>query len=459
MKKFWAMFMVACVALSSCQSNEKQEPEVPQPVFILTSSASLNFEAEGGEAVVTYSIENPTPTGIVTATVEDAATWVTEIRTQTYGEVAVVVAQNEVEESRTATLTLTYEDQSATVELVQAAGNPEIGTDYVREATVLTGLYYGRLFSDDPNYFFHLSNVGFNEAGEALPGGWFYTIDCYSVVEPSGDPIRLPEGTYEVDVQASCAPNTINPDYSMYFETGANGETVKELLIMDGSLVVTESMIELRITDELGQTHYVYCENGDYAFMNVSGSDNPDNPEIDPDFGNSNLPEDLELDTRYWMSSGYYYGDYYGIGYGNWLISFFPETGNGDRITLDFIGGGLDPNFDLSGTYACSSDLESMVFAPGFYYDGYIAASWYTQVKDGYVDLEGLRAPLVDGMFQLTKNDDGTYTLVMEVYDNAESPHKISGSWTGILDFKDVSSAPARESMSKPLFSKKVRTI
>jgi hypothetical protein len=76
----------------------------------------------------------------------------------------------------------------------------------------------------------------------------------------------------------------------------------------------------------------------------------------------------------------------------------------------------------------------------------------------GYVDFEGLRAPLVDGSFELTKNEDGTYNLVMELYDNAETPNLISGSWTGTLDFQDVSSAPARQSMNKQV-SKKVRSI
>ena len=140
------------------------------------------------------------------------------------------------------------------------------------------------------------------------------------------------------------------------------------------------------------------------------------------------------------------------------MITFFPQTGNGDRITLDFVGPGLGADTDLSGIYTCSEGAESMTFAPGFYSEGYVIGSWYLQLEDGYVDFEGLRAPLVDGSFELTKNEDGTYNLVMELYDNAETPNLISGSWTGTLDFQDVSSAPARQSMNKQV-SKKVRSI
>ena len=455
MKKYWTLFVAALVALSSCQ-NENKEPEAPKAVFTITSEKTLNFDAEGGEGVVTYAIENPTATGIVEASVQ--ADWVSEVRTQSYGEITVVVDVNVEEQERTATLTLTYEGIVETVALVQAAGYAGVGNDFVREASQIVGFYYGCYFSDDPNYFIHLTNVGFDAEGAARPNGWFYTIDCYSVVEPSGSQIRVPEGVYEVDVMSSCAPNTINISYSAYFTTDEDGQTLDELGIESGTMTVTEDRIVLNITDEQGQTHYVTYEIGDYSLSDATGSQDPDEPEIDPDFGNSNLTETIELNTRYWMSAGYYYGDYYGVGYGNWMITFFPQTGNGDRITLDFVGPGLGADTDLSGIYTCSEGAESMTFAPGFYSEGYVIGSWYLQLDGGYVDFEGLRAPLVDGSFELTKNEDGTYNLVMELYDNAETPNLISGSWTGTLDFQDVSSAPARQSMNKQV-SKKVRSI
>ncbi|MBQ5710388.1 MAG: BACON domain-containing protein [Alistipes sp.] len=93
---------------------------VPDPVLTLTSEASLEFAAEGGEGVIEYTLENAVEG--VELCAECEAAWVTNI---VVGEtITFAVAENEVEEPRATKVVVTYGELSFEVAVNQAAAEP-----------------------------------------------------------------------------------------------------------------------------------------------------------------------------------------------------------------------------------------------------------------------------------------------------------------------------------------------
>ena len=61
--------------------------------------------------------------------------------------------------------------------------------------------YLGTQYSDNYNYYFYLSDKGFDENGMLLPGGYYFKIDLFGV-EPVIDEegyLHIPTGTYTLD--------------------------------------------------------------------------------------------------------------------------------------------------------------------------------------------------------------------------------------------------------------------
>ena len=93
---------------------------MPDPVLTLTSEASLEFAAEGGEGVIEYTLENAVEG--VELCAECEAAWVTNI---VVGEtITFAVAENEVEEPRATKVVVTYGELSFEVAVNQAAAEP-----------------------------------------------------------------------------------------------------------------------------------------------------------------------------------------------------------------------------------------------------------------------------------------------------------------------------------------------
>jgi hypothetical protein len=72
----------------------------------------------------------------------------------------------------------------------------EVLTPYLGMAT-----YLGTQYSDNHNYYFYLSDKGFDENGMLLPDGYYFKIDLFGV-EPVIDEegyLHIPTGTYTLD--------------------------------------------------------------------------------------------------------------------------------------------------------------------------------------------------------------------------------------------------------------------
>ena len=102
LKNLFYLLLAAPLAFAACnetpepEPQPKPEPEVEEPKLTLSSDATMEFEAAGGEGVITYTLENAVEGTELTATCE--ADWVLNL---TAGEtVTVAVAENEEADAR-----------------------------------------------------------------------------------------------------------------------------------------------------------------------------------------------------------------------------------------------------------------------------------------------------------------------------------------------------------------------
>lgn len=148
------------------------------------------------------------------------------------------------------------------------------------------------------------------------------------------------------------------------------------------------------------------------------------------------LPEDIALDLSGATGTGYYYGDYYGTGGSNWILSITPASGSGDGIQIECVttGTGLEDGIS-SGTYTAAAAVPNPgEFYPGYLYMGYLYGTCYLSFTQGNImDYAGIAG----GSFTVTNNGDGTYRFVFDLVDGVGS--SISGEWSGSMTLTDES--------------------
>ncbi len=124
MKKLFYLLLALPLAFAACENTEEPKPQVEkEAVLTLTSEATMEFAAEGGEGVITYTAEmveitreSPVPEPEVEATC--AADWVTDL---TVAEnITFTVLANEAD-ARETKVVVTYGDKSFEVAVKQAA--------------------------------------------------------------------------------------------------------------------------------------------------------------------------------------------------------------------------------------------------------------------------------------------------------------------------------------------------
>ena len=109
LKNLFYLLLAMPLAFAACNETEEPQPQ-PQPepekkpTLTLTSDATMEFEAAGGEGVITYTLENAVEGTNLEATCE--ADWVLNLTT---GEtVTFAVAENEAEEARETKVKVAY---------------------------------------------------------------------------------------------------------------------------------------------------------------------------------------------------------------------------------------------------------------------------------------------------------------------------------------------------------------
>ena len=122
LKNLFYLLLALPLAFAACEEAPKEvnKPDEPvqtnDPKLTLTSDATMDFAAEGGEGTITYTLENAVEGVELTATCE--ADWVMNV---TVGEtVTFTVAENEAEEARESKVVVAYGELSFEVAVKQA---------------------------------------------------------------------------------------------------------------------------------------------------------------------------------------------------------------------------------------------------------------------------------------------------------------------------------------------------
>lgn len=118
LKNLFYLLLAMPLAFAACNETDEPQPQPEpekKPTLTLTSDATMEFEAAGGEGVITYTLENAVEGTELTATCE--ADWVLDL---TAGEtVTFAVAENETEEARESKVVVAYGELSFEVAVKQ----------------------------------------------------------------------------------------------------------------------------------------------------------------------------------------------------------------------------------------------------------------------------------------------------------------------------------------------------
>ena len=116
LKNLFYMLLALPLVFAACEPTEEPTPEVKEPKLTLTSFDEINFEAEGGQGTITYTLENAVEGTELTATCE--AEWVTNVTAAE--SVTFTVEANEESEGRETKVVVAYGELSFEVAVKQA---------------------------------------------------------------------------------------------------------------------------------------------------------------------------------------------------------------------------------------------------------------------------------------------------------------------------------------------------
>lgn len=427
MKRLFYLLLALPLVFAACEPDTPEQEVEKEAVLTLTSEAEMNFEAEGGEGVITFTAEwkdvtrnSPVPAPEVEATCE--AQWVENL---TVAEnITFTVLANEAD-ARETKVVVTYGDKSFEVAVKQAAkqnDQPEPPTGVNIEAKHLYGEYYGDEYSPGVgNYYMTLSDLGIDEEGYGYAGGSYYYVDLYGPLFDGEGDITLPVGTYTFDASDSCSEWTIGAGYSAYIAFDENGNSLTGedgLPFTDATLVVTESGATLTATID-GVEHAV-------TFEGVA-----DITDVRTDTG-----EVVEVTANFAYAN--YYGDLYTPGTADNFYFFFSDLG------VDENGWEL-PNatyyrFDL---YTEIIDTTNGIYIP----EGTYVYDWFDTMQAGtFSDINSAYYVMDDSGWDYIDNSslsEGSITftesgVTAEVLINGAT-HIIT--YEGDITFTDVSSS------------------
>lgn len=339
-----------------------------------------------------------------------------DVDDQYYSEASLVVSSEGI------TLTAIIDGQE---HVVTYAGTLEIPVEVEPEVPAVElsyamanymGDYYNPGVAD--NFQLILSDLGWDEDGWELPNAAYYIFDLYT--EVIDGELAIPYGTYELDMTSSCAPNTIDAAYTRYILLDEEGwDYADEAYFVSGTLTVDANGIVAELVAENDTVHKVAFKG---AVTNIV--------DYSDEFGGGGGDEILSTLWEDWYcnfsdcSMDYtWYGDFYEVGYDNWLLYLMPNGEVGDGLQLDLLSNDVGL-YELSGEYVISNSQEKFTAYPGYQNGEYMEGSWYFNADFSQY------APLVDGDIYITNNGDTTFTIEVDAYDDAGN--NIYGSWTGV---------------------------
>lgn len=308
------------------------------------------------------------------------------------------------------------------------------GDNVEMEAGYADAVYYGDQYSPGvaDNFYFFLSDKGFDADGWELPNATYYRFDLFSNIVNPEEGLAIPYGTYTID-NGSSEPFTIGAQYSAYYIMDSEGwDYAVSSAITSGTVTISEDGVVADLM--IAGAHHVVTFSGDILVTDASSGGGEGGGGEGP---YSTLWEDYRCNfddhTLYYA----YYSDYYEVGYMNWTFAVMPNDGEGDFVQFDVLAG-ADSTTNFFGEYAINDSFEAYTSYTGYIdWDGYMVGAWY-YTEDGYT-----MAPFVDGTMSVVDNGDGTVTVEFDVYDDCDN--NITGSWTGAMLSADELSTRAAD--------------
>lgn len=382
-----------------------QTSEVATPIITLLSDEEVAIDRAGQEVVIKYSLENTNTVDYVFA--KTSADWIYSIDCKG-GKATLGIATNMSGKDRETVVTVGYGSASFEVAITQA-GTGDINFN----APILWGDYYGdALTPGAANYWFFLSDRGFDYEDKSYPNATYYRIDAYGPLATTSGVVAIPDGTYTYDPNNTYAQWTFTAEWSGFWVTDAKAHRDAIIKFEEATLVVEGNKITLNATIN-GEKHTVVYE-GENALLDCQNDVSV----------LTTLDGDYEADLSDHKMVYECYGDYYEYGAFNWMFVIKPNDGYGDCIQLDVITGHNDKESGFAGDYVASDVLKQWSFIPGWT-DGYnMQCSWF------FNNSEGEQAPFRGGNVSVVDNGDGTMTVDIDVTDDRRN--RITGSWTGV---------------------------
>lgn len=393
---------------SSANVIINQSAEAKTPVIESLSGNELELERMGKKVNIEYSLKNTNPDDYIYA--KTSADWIYSINTMTNGIVELGVATNTTKAMRETTVTVGYGSASFDI-VIKQRGDGDINF----QATMISGEYLGDALTPGAgNYWFILSDRGFDQDGKALPNATYYRIDAYGLPYTGYESmVPIANGTYTFDKDNTYAVGTFTAEYSGYWVTNQNGKRDGDITTFDsGTIVVENGKITLDVVIDGEAHHVVYV--GDTTLSDSQGE--------------VTIYTTLEDDYKADLSDHYMvyecYGDYYECGYTNWMILIKPNNNTtGDCFQFDFITDKRTVEEGFCGDYKSSDFIATNAFFPGWT-DGYnLLCSWFFTAEQSEF------APFRGGNMSIHDNGDGTVTVDIDVQDDLRN--RITGTWTG----------------------------
>ncbi len=436
MKKLFSLIALAALLFVSCESNEPASQIDANLKIKLTSQSVMNFEAAGGQGVITYEFEKLDATRANVAEAATAVNWIENLTSTQEGKVTFNVAAYDGEEERSATIKVSYGEYSFQV-MVKQKGMKH--ADVTFNATHLGGTYWGKYINTKGfNYFIILGDMRADHYQSKQDGATEYRFDLYSDTASSFNSThRVPVGTYKLDHTRSGNPGTIDGyrDNSYLFTP-----SYTTTAFTDATVVVTEDSIIADVTFFDGSVHHI-----EYHGSTVM-EDYIQNTYADV-YPVSQYTEDINIDVTNGRINARYRGDHLGTGYDVWFIDMVAETNpyNGAYIIFDLIVpkelGGYENLDGIVGEYKFhdenTTDYAYTIPVGRLRDDSLQLHAWYLWCIQSQVDMSQA-APMTSGTVKVTKNAYNDYTFEIDSTD--DNGNRIVGTFQGtILDYQDQS--------------------
>lgn len=467
------MVAFAAFSLTGCEETNPDDPSDGTgdvvPVLAIEKK-EFNVDAEGKAYTVKYTVEN----GVEGAEVSASATgseWITGLDTETAGEIGFTVTSNEGSESRTGTVTVTYsygdgESVTATFDVVQAAAD-EPDTPAVDPVLTLKPDTF-ETFPADPEDDADLSATVTVSVDNEVEGGVLSADSDADWLHPA-----VNGGNVDIALDRNLTTDARKATLTVTYTYGEEGKTVNATVTVSQAateLVPTEIilvgqdnievqaegddiLIQARVDNGMQDGAFSFDADADWIVLdeeNSSGNFRAATFFCTASANDSESVRNATITITYTYNTdvtltktisvtqagkepdtGGETGDYNftaarleGMNYGS-----FGDDGSFLYVANLISADGAETTFNYSIEFY---SLESGAPVGHFVYssnytDGNIGD--FSTISINGVQLDGIASGTAD----ITRNDDGTYTYVIDLVDTDGNSHRVT--YTGPVSF------------------------